>query len=68
MLHLENDSNSEAVHGYILILLSFYLQKNGLEKNLGIGKLSPFEEDLLQKALPELKKNIQKGEDFINKA
>ncbi|KAK7598231.1 hypothetical protein V9T40_006466 [Parthenolecanium corni] len=43
------------------------ISKNGLEKNLGVGKLSPYEEELLQKALPELKKNIQKGEDFINK-
>lgn len=40
---------------------------NGVEKNLGLGKLSSFEQDLLQKALPELKKNIQTGEDFVNK-
>jgi malate dehydrogenase len=40
---------------------------NGVEKNLGLGKLSSFEQDLLQKALPELKKNIQVGEDFVNK-
>lgn len=45
----------------------FVLQKNGIEKNLGIGNLSSFEKELLQKALPELMKNIQKGEDFINK-
>ncbi|XP_045465602.1 malate dehydrogenase, mitochondrial isoform X2 [Harmonia axyridis] len=43
------------------------LGKNGLEKNLGIGKLSPFEEGLLKEAIPELKKNIQKGVDFVNK-
>ncbi|EFA04972.1 malate dehydrogenase, mitochondrial [Tribolium castaneum] len=43
------------------------LGKNGLEKNLGLGKLSDFEQDLLKKAIPELKKNIQKGEDFVNK-
>lgn len=41
--------------------------KNGVEKNFGLGKLTAFEEGLLEKALPELKKNIQKGEDFINK-
>jgi len=40
---------------------------NGVEKNLGLGKLTAFEQELLQKALPELKKNIQVGEDFINK-
>ncbi|XP_015115169.1 malate dehydrogenase, mitochondrial [Diachasma alloeum] len=43
------------------------LGKNGVEKNLGLGKLSAFEEKLLQAAIPELKKNIQKGEDFVNK-
>jgi len=40
---------------------------NGVEKNLGLGKLTAFEQELLQKAMPELKKNIQAGEDFINK-
>jgi len=40
---------------------------NGVEKNLGLGKLSSFEQELLQKALPELKKNIQTGEDFVHK-
>ncbi|XP_011310556.1 malate dehydrogenase, mitochondrial [Fopius arisanus] len=43
------------------------LGKNGVEKNLGLGKLSAFEEKLLQAAIPELKKNIQKGEEFVNK-
>ncbi|KAL6430342.1 hypothetical protein ACFW04_007799 [Cataglyphis niger] len=43
------------------------LGKNGLEKNLGLGKLSSFEQKLLDAAIPELKKNIQKGEDFVNK-
>ena len=43
------------------------LGKNGLEKNLGIDKLSDYEKKLLDAAIPELKKNIQKGEDFANK-
>ncbi|XP_012060025.1 PREDICTED: malate dehydrogenase, mitochondrial [Atta cephalotes] len=43
------------------------LGKNGIEKNLGLGKLSSFEQKLLDAAIPELKKNIQKGEDFVNK-
>uniref|UniRef100_T1J6F4 Malate dehydrogenase, mitochondrial n=1 Tax=Strigamia maritima TaxID=126957 RepID=T1J6F4_STRMM len=43
------------------------LGRNGLEKNLGIGKLSPFETDLLKKALPELKENIKAGEVFMGK-
>lgn len=40
---------------------------NGIQKNLGLGKLSDYESELLKAAIPELKKNIQKGEDFINK-
>lgn len=43
------------------------LGPNGVQKNLGFGKLSDFEAKLLEVALPELKKNIQKGEDFVNK-
>lgn len=43
------------------------LGKNGLEKNLGLPKLNAYEQELLKKAIPELKKNIQKGEDFVNK-
>jgi len=43
------------------------LGKNGVEKNLGLGKLKEIEADLVKKAMPELKSNIQKGEDFIHK-
>lgn len=43
------------------------LGKKGVEKNLGLGKLSSYEEGLLKLAIPELKKNIQKGEDFAKK-
>lgn len=43
------------------------LGKGGVEKNCGLGTLSSFEKKLLDQALPELKKNIQKGEDFVNK-
>jgi len=43
------------------------LGPNGIEKNLGLGKLNSFEQELLQKALPELKKNIQVGEEFVAK-
>ncbi|KAM5229423.1 malate dehydrogenase, mitochondrial isoform 2-T2 [Ctenodactylus gundi] len=41
------------------------LGKKGLEKNLGIGKISPFEEKMIAEALPELKASIGKGEDFV---
>ena len=43
----------------------FVLQKNGVEKNLGLGKLTDFEVDLIKTAMPELKANIKKGEDFV---
>ncbi|XP_014256321.1 malate dehydrogenase, mitochondrial-like [Cimex lectularius] len=41
------------------------LGKEGVVQNLGLGKLSSYEEDLLKNALPELKKNIEKGEQFV---
>ncbi|XP_054250192.1 malate dehydrogenase, mitochondrial isoform X2 [Indicator indicator] len=40
------------------------LGKNGIEKNLGIGKITPFEEKMVAEALPELKASVKKGEDF----
>lgn len=43
------------------------LGKNGIEKNLGLGKLSDYENQLLKAALPELKANIKTGEDFAKK-
>lgn len=43
------------------------LGKNGIEKNLGLGQLNAYEKELLSKAIPELHKNIKKGEDFVNK-
>lgn len=44
------------------------LGPNGVDKNLGYGKLSDYENTLLSKALPLLKKSIQKGEDFVAKS
>merc|ERR1719150_3569303 len=41
------------------------LGPNGLEKNLGLGSLTPFEQDLLKASLPELNASIKKGEDFV---
>ncbi|XP_075709102.1 malate dehydrogenase, mitochondrial [Rhinoderma darwinii] len=40
------------------------LGKSGIEKNLGLGKLSAFEEKLVAEAMGELKGSIKKGEDF----
>ncbi|TRY98676.1 hypothetical protein DNTS_033430 [Danionella cerebrum] len=41
------------------------LGKHGIEKNLGLGKLSAFEEKLVADAMAELKGSIKKGEDFV---
>lgn len=43
------------------------LQPNGIEKNLGLGNLSEFEKQLVAASIPELKKNIKKGEEFVLK-
>jgi len=43
------------------------LGKDGIEKNLGMGKLIDFEVNLLKAAMPELISNIQKGEEFVYK-
>ncbi|KAH9516138.1 malate DEHYDROGENASE, NAD-dependent [Dermatophagoides farinae] len=42
------------------------LGPNGLAKNLGIGKMNKYEEEMIQKAIPELKASIKKGEDFVS--
>ncbi|KAJ1914874.1 Malate dehydrogenase, cytoplasmic [Tieghemiomyces parasiticus] len=43
------------------------LGPNGVEKIHGLGELSAHEQALLKEAIPELKKNIQKGYDFAHK-
>jgi len=40
---------------------------NGVEEVLGYGELSAYEKGWFDKMLPELKKQIQKGVDFVNK-
>jgi malate dehydrogenase len=40
---------------------------NGVEEVLGYGDISPYEQAWLDKMLPELKAQIQKGIDFANK-
>jgi len=42
------------------------LGKNGVEKNLGIGKLLEYEANLLTAGMSELKSNIKKGVDFVH--
>ncbi|CAD7689907.1 unnamed protein product [Nyctereutes procyonoides] len=41
------------------------LGKKGIEKNLGIGKISPFEDKMIAEAIPELKVSIKKEEEFV---
>jgi len=43
------------------------LGPNGVEKNLGLGNLTAFEQDLLKASLPELNGSIKKGEEFVAK-
>lgn len=43
------------------------LGKNGMESNFGIQQSVDFEWDLVKKAIPELKKDIKKGEDYLKK-
>jgi len=40
--------------------------KNGVEKSLGIGKITEYETKLIQVAVKELKANIEKGVKFAN--
>lgn len=40
--------------------------KNGVEEVLGFGELSAYEQQWFEKMLPDLKKQIQKGKDFVN--
>merc|ERR1712080_623924 len=41
------------------------LGPNGIEKNLGLGTLTEFEQGLLAAAIPELLGSIKKGEKFV---
>lgn len=43
------------------------LGKNGVEEVLGLGSLSNYEQDCLEKLKPELKSSIEKGIEFANK-
>ncbi|CAO3645337.1 unnamed protein product [Cunninghamella blakesleeana] len=40
------------------------LGPNGVEKIHGLGEISAYEKELIAKAVPELKKNIEKGNNF----
>ena len=42
-----------------------FLGPEGIKSNQGIGTLTPFEEDLLNKGLPELIVSINKGIEYV---
>jgi len=43
------------------------VQKEGVEKVLGLGKMLDTEVNAVKQGLPELQKNIKKGEEFVEK-
>ncbi|KAI6218528.1 malate dehydrogenase [Aphelenchoides fujianensis] len=56
---------SDAVKGADYFSTPTDIGANGVEKIHGLGKLSKFEQDLVNAAVPELQKNVQKGVKFI---
>ena len=46
-------------------LIDFHLlQRDGIEKNFGLGLISDFERKLVDSSLPKLNKSIKKGIEF----
>ncbi|VDM59712.1 unnamed protein product [Angiostrongylus costaricensis] len=56
---------SDAVKGVEYFSTPVELGPNGVEKILGVGKVSPFEQELINSAVAELNKNISKGVSFV---
>lgn len=56
---------SSVVPGLEYFSTPVVLGKNGLEKNLGLGKLTDYEQKLVEAAKSELQASIQKGVDFV---
>ena len=44
------------------------IQAEGILKIHGYGILSNYEKELFKAAIPELKKNIEKGIEYVNKS
>lgn len=47
--------------------LPIAIGRSGTEKDFGLPRMNNFERELLHKAVPELKKDVQKGIDFVQK-
>jgi malate dehydrogenase len=56
---------SDAVKGVDYFSTPTEIGRNGVQKILGLGKLSKYEQELVDASVPELQKNIQKGVKFI---
>lgn len=56
---------SSVVPGVDYFSTPLVLGKNGLEKNLGLGNLSKYEQSLVEAAKAELQASIKKGEEFV---
>lgn len=56
---------SNVVSGVEYFSNPLLLGKNGLEKNLGLGKLTDYEQKLVEAAKAELQASIKKGESFV---
>jgi malate dehydrogenase len=61
------DQVKAATQGCEYFATNVELGPNGVEKIIPFKNLSAHESKLLEAAVPELKKNIQKGVDFVNK-
>ncbi|PAV57962.1 hypothetical protein WR25_04409 [Diploscapter pachys] len=56
---------SDAVKGVEYFSTPVELGPNGVEKILGVGKVSAYEQQLIDAAVSELNKNVQKGVAFV---
>ena len=60
--------NTICSYGMTAIIINLPLQPNGVEKDLGLGELSEYEQKRLDsEVLPELKANIKKAMEFCEK-
>ncbi|KAJ3186786.1 hypothetical protein HK101_009605, partial [Irineochytrium annulatum] len=60
--------NDDAVPGLAFFSSQVELGPEGVKRIVPLPSMTPFEQKLLEAAVPELKSNIQKGIDFANKA
>ena len=59
------DAVQKAVDGLDYFSTNIELGAEGTKKALPLGDLTPFEQNLLKEAIPELRGNIEKGVKFI---